>query len=77
MIFKLVLKIGVIAIEIALAFYSFVVTDSLMIKFLFFTFSAIIIAFTVTKVTNLLLPADKDYVSDGMEYEDIQQNKSM
>ncbi|SDR72417.1 hypothetical protein SAMN04487764_0424 [Gillisia sp. Hel1_33_143] len=71
MIFKLGLKIGIIAIEIALAFYSFILTDSLMVKFLFFTFSAIIVAFAVTKITNVLLPADKDYVSEEIDYEDI------
>ncbi|UJH90855.1 hypothetical protein LZ575_19360 [Antarcticibacterium sp. 1MA-6-2] len=55
------------AIEIFLAFYSMIVTDSLLIKFLFFAFSAFIIAFVVTKLTNKLLPSDKDYVSGDID----------
>lgn len=71
MIFKLGLKIGVLAIEIFLAFYSFIITDSLLVKFLFFAFSAVIIAFTVTKVTNKLLPSDKDYISSEQEQDGL------
>lgn len=64
------LKIGILAIEIILAFYSMVLTDSLLVKFLFFAFSAMIIAFAVTKITNTLLPSDKDYVSTDLDRED-------
>jgi len=63
------LKIGILAIEIFLAFYSMAVTDSLLVKFLFFAFSAMIIAFAVTKITNKLLPSDKDYVSTDFDPE--------
>lgn len=66
---KLVLKIGVLAIELFLAFYSLIISDSLLIKFLFFTFSAIIVAFAVTKISNNLLPEDKDYISMEQEQE--------
>jgi len=69
MIFKMGLKIGILAIEIFLAFYSMVLTDSLLVKFLFFAFSAMIIAFAVTKITNKLLPSDKDYVSTDLDKE--------
>lgn len=71
MIFKLVLKIGILAIEIFLAFYSFILTDSLLVKFLFFAFSAVIVAFIVTKISAQLLPSDNDYVSSGEEHRDI------
>jgi hypothetical protein len=71
MIFKLLLKIGILAIELFLAIYSFVLTDSLLIKFLFFMFSAMIIAFIVTKISNKLLPTDKDYISTEQENENI------
>ncbi len=64
MIFKLIIKIGILAIELFLAFYSFLITDSLLVKFLFFAFTAMIIAFLVTKITDTLLPSDKDHVSD-------------
>lgn len=73
MLFKLGLKIGILAIEIFLAFYSFIVTDSLLIKFLFFAFSAFIIAFVVAKMTNKLLPSDKDYVSGEAEEENLRK----
>lgn len=69
MIVKLVLKIGVFAIELFLAFYSLIISDSLLVKFLFFAFSAIIVAFAVTKITNKLLPEDKDYISTEQEQE--------
>lgn len=71
MILKMGLKIGILAIEIFLAFYSMVLTDSLLIKFLFFAFSAMIIAFAVTKITNKLLPSDKDYVATDMDGDDL------
>lgn len=69
MIFKLAVKIGILALEIFLAVYSLVLTDSLLVKFLFFAFSAIIIAFIVTKISNKLLPSDKDYISADQENE--------
>ena len=71
MIFKMILKIGILAIEIFLAIYSLVLTDSLLVKFLFFAFSAMIVAFAVTKITNKLLPSDKDYVSTDQEQDNI------
>lgn len=64
MIVKIILKIGVLGIELFLAFYSVFISDSLLVKFLFFAFSAIIVAFAVTRITNSLLPSDKDYYSD-------------
>ncbi len=69
MFLKVGLKIGILAIEIFLAFYSMVLTDSLLIKFLFFAFSAMIIAFLVTKITHKLLPSDKDYVATDADRE--------
>ncbi|WP_240793816.1 hypothetical protein [Antarcticibacterium arcticum] len=67
----MILKIGILAIEIFLAVYSLALSDSLLVKFLFFAFSAMIIAFAVTKVTNKLLPSDKDYVSTDQEHEKL------
>lgn len=69
MFFKLILKIGILALEIFLALYSLIITDSLLVKFLFFAFSALIIAFVVTKLTSKLLPSDQDYKSGEQEYE--------
>ena len=69
MLFKLGLKIGILALEIFLAFYSIVVSDSLLVKFLFFAFSAVIIAFVVAKMTNKILPSDKEYVTGDRDQE--------
>lgn len=63
MIFKVGLKIAILALELFLAFYSFILTDSLLVKFLFFAFSAVILAFAITKITDKILPSDKDYIS--------------
>lgn len=67
MLLKFGLKIAILALEIFLAIYSMVLTDSLLVKFLFFAFSAVIIAFIVTKMTSKLLPSDKDYVPGEQE----------
>lgn len=74
MLFKLFLKIGILAIEIFLAFYSLIITDSLLVKFLFFAFTSVIIAFVVTRVTNHLLPQDKDHVSDSTIYTEMESH---
>ncbi|MDT0643387.1 hypothetical protein RM553_11145 [Zunongwangia sp. F363] len=63
MLLKLSIKIGFIAIELFLGFYSIILSDSLLVKFIFFVVTAIMIAFAVTKVVDKLLPADKDYIS--------------
>lgn len=52
-----------LAIEILLTFYSNVLEDSLMVKFLLFIITAVLIAMGVTKLANNLLPTDKDFVS--------------
>lgn len=69
MLFKVALKIGVLAIELILAFYSIIISDNLLVKFLFFAFSAVIIAFIVTKLTGKILPSDKDFISREQEYD--------
>jgi len=60
MIFKLAIKIVFLAIELFLGFYSLVMTDSLGMKFLFFVFTAFLIAFAITKFTHKILPSDFD-----------------
>ncbi|HKJ49614.1 MAG TPA: hypothetical protein VJ973_11015 [Christiangramia sp.] len=45
--------------EIFLGFYSLVVSESLLIKFLFFAVTAAIIAFGMLKTINRILPTDK------------------
>lgn len=60
MIFKLAIKIVFLAIELFLGFYSLIMTDNLWVKFLFFAFSAVLVAFAITKFTAKLLPSDID-----------------
>lgn len=71
MLFKLYIKILFIAIELFLGVYSLVVSDSLLVKFLFFSVTAILIAFALTRVINRLLPIDKDYIPEDLENEGI------
>ncbi len=70
MIFKLAIKIVFLALELFLGIYSFVMTDSLVIKFLFFVVSAVIIAFLILKFTSKLLPSDiESFPSDDFNSE--------
>ena len=71
MLFKLYIKILFIAIELFLGIYSLVISDSLLVKFLFFSVTAILIAFALTRVINRLLPIDKDYIPEDLENEGI------
>ena len=71
MLFKLYIKILFIAIELFLGVYSLVVSDSLLVKFLFFSVTAVLIAFALTRVINRLLPIDKDYIPEDLENEGI------
>lgn len=75
MFFKLAIKIGILAIEVALGIYSLALTDSLVVKFIFFTVSAVIIAFAVLKLTHRILPSDSDFKSE--ENLDQQNNKTL
>ncbi|MDT0650475.1 hypothetical protein [Autumnicola edwardsiae] len=73
MLFKLSVKILFIAVELFLGIYSMVLSDSLLVKFIFFAVTAVMIAFIVTKLIDKLLPADKDYISTEQEEEnDVQ-----
>lgn len=62
-VLKFSFQLAFMAIEVILTFYSDVLEDSLMVKFLFFVISAILIAMAVTKLANNILPEDKDFVS--------------
>lgn len=63
MVLKASFQIALTVIEIILTFNSDVIEDSLLVKFLFFIITAVLIAMGVTKLANKILPADKDYVS--------------
>ncbi|MHA6279398.1 hypothetical protein ACXYMT_04380 [Salinimicrobium sp. CAU 1759] len=69
MVLKASFQLAFLAIEIILTFYSNVLEDNLMVKFLLFVITAVLIAMGVTKLASRLLPADKDYVSIEDEQE--------
>ncbi|MDT0689274.1 hypothetical protein RM549_05725 [Salegentibacter sp. F188] len=70
MFFKLSIKILFIAAELVLGVYSMILSDSLLVKFIFFAVTAVIIAFIATKLIDTLLPADKDYISREQQDEE-------
>jgi len=59
MFLKVGIKVLFIITEIFLGFYSLVISESLLIKFLFFAVTAAIIAFGILKTINKILPNDK------------------
>ncbi|GAB2764729.1 hypothetical protein GCM10010465_07440 [Actinomadura fibrosa] len=69
MVLKISFQLAFVAIEIILTFYSSVLEESLVVKFLLFVITAILIAMGVTKLATNVLPADKDYVSAEDEAE--------
>lgn len=62
-VLKFSFQMAFMAIEVILTFYSDILEDSLVVKFLLFVITAILIAMAVTKLSNNLLPEDKDFVS--------------
>ncbi|MCP9198691.1 hypothetical protein MKO06_02145 [Gramella sp. GC03-9] len=71
MFFKVGIKVLFIAVEIFLGFYSLVISDSLLLKFAFFTVTAGIIAFAMLKTIGKILPVDKDYYSTETDEDNI------
>lgn len=67
MFFKVGIKILFVAIEIFLGFYSMLISDSLLLKFLFFAVTAAIIAFGMLKSLNSILPSGRDYIQTEAE----------
>lgn len=62
-VLKFSFQMAFMAIEVILTFYSDVLEDSLVVKFLLFVITAVLIAMAVTKLANNILPEDKDFVS--------------
>ena len=62
MFLKVGIKILFVITEVFLGFYSLVVSESLLVKFIFFAVTAAIIAFGMLKTVNKILPADKSLV---------------
>ncbi|MCG9971567.1 hypothetical protein [Christiangramia crocea] len=70
MFFKFGIKILFVVIEIFLGFYSLLISDSLLLKFIFFAVTAAIIAFGMLKSLNRVLPSDNDYIKLNPEEEE-------
>lgn len=70
MFFKVGIKIVFVVTEIFLGFYSLIISDSLLLKFIFFAVTAAIIAFGMLKTLSKVLPADKDYIQLDPEDEE-------
>lgn len=58
MFLKVGIKVLFVAIELFLGFYSLVISESLLIKFVFFVVTAALIAFGILKTINKVLPTD-------------------
>lgn len=67
MFLKISFQLAFLAIEIILTFYEDVLENSLMVKFLLFLITAILIAMAVTRLAGNVLPADKDFISEEEE----------
>lgn len=63
MVLKASFQIAFLAIELVMTFFNDVLSDSLMVKFLFFIITAVLVAMGVTKLADQVLPPDKDFVS--------------
>lgn len=59
MFLKIGIKVLFVITEVFLGFYSLVISESLLIKFLFFAVTAGFIAFGMLKTINKILPNDK------------------
>ncbi len=69
MFLKISIKVLFIVAEILLGFYSLAMSDSLLVKFLFFVFTAALIAFIMVKFVGKMLPGEKDYLNYKAEEE--------
>lgn len=75
MFLKVGIKILFVIIEIFLGFYSLVISESLLVKFLFFAVTAAIIAFGMLKTINKVLPKDKDTILLNSISDDIEKEE--
>ena len=60
MILKLIFLAFFLIAEIALGIYSFLHTDSLLVKFLFFLLTTLIVCILIMQATKIALPVDEE-----------------
>ncbi len=70
MFLKVGVKVLFVMVELFLGFYSLVISESLLIKFIFFVVTAAIVAFGILKTINKILPANGDILQLGSEDEE-------
>jgi len=70
MFLKVGVKVLFVMVELFLGFYSLVISESLLIKFIFFIVTAAIVAFGILKTINKILPANGDILQLGSEDEE-------
>ena len=70
MFLKVGVKVLFVMVELFLGFYSLVISESLLVKFIFFVVTAAIVAFGILKTINKVLPANGDMLQLGSEDEE-------
>jgi len=69
MFLKVGVKVLFVMVELFLGFYSLVISESLLIKFIFFVVTAAITAFGILKTVNKVLPINADLLQLESEEE--------
>ena len=70
MFLKVGVKVLFVMVELFLGFYSLVISESLLVKFIFFVVTAAIVAFGILKTINKVLPANGEMLQLGSEDEE-------
>lgn len=70
MFLKVGVKVLFVMVELFLGFYSLVISESLLVKFIFFVVTAAIVAFGILKTINKVLPANGELLQLGSEDEE-------
>ncbi|WP_405199737.1 hypothetical protein [Christiangramia sp. LLG6405-1] len=70
MFLKLGVKVLFVMVELFLGFYSLVISESLLVKFIFFVVTAAIVAFGILKTIDKVLPTNGEMLQLGSEDEE-------
>ncbi|MFV8280277.1 hypothetical protein ACNKXS_01960 [Christiangramia marina] len=70
MFLKVGVKVLFVMVELFLGFYSLVISESLLVKFIFFVVTAAIVAFGILKTIDKVLPANGEMLQLGSEDEE-------
>jgi len=70
MFLKVGVKVLFVMVELFLGFYSLVISESLLVKFIFFVVTATIVAFGILKTIDKVLPTNGEMLQLGSEDEE-------